>query len=103
MAEDRRQGDRRQTDRRRPLEQKTITISLISFVIFVSLIAITFVTAACFLAVFYERKINEMQNNFYTQELIYPSDDMVYIDVENIVDDSNVSTELITDSNLIVE
>lgn len=105
MLEDRRKGDRRKNGNKEFHEKKTLTVSLTAFVTFVAVIAITFVTTACFLAVYYERRINDIYANYESsQELVYsPIDDIDYFDVENIIDDPNVSTDLITDPNLVEE
>ncbi len=108
MSEDRRQVDRRQADRQNPHEKKTLTVSLTAFVVFVAIIAIVFVLAASFLAVYYEKRIREIIQIYYEatpQELIYTSplddEEIEYFDVENIVTDPNVSTNLITDANVV--
>ena len=65
MSEDRRQVDRRQADRQNPHEKKTLTVSLTAFVVFVAIIAIVFVLAASFLAVYYEKRIREIIQIYY--------------------------------------
>lgn len=112
MSGDRRQVDRRQADRQNSNERKELTMSVTAFVIFVAVIAIVFVLAASFLAVYYEKRISEIiqQNSEILQlyddaaTLIYTTDEEIeYFDVENIVSDPNVSTNLITDANAFEE
>ena len=103
MSEDRRQGDRRKNNSKEIHEKKTLTVTLTAFVTFVAVIAIIFITAACFLAVYYERRINDIYSSYdSSQELVYTEsiDDTDYFDMNNIINDPNASSELITDPDL---
>ena len=105
MAEDRRQKDRRvgekdrrKGDRRDANGRKILTMTLPTFVTIIAVIAIIFVTAAAFMAVYYEKKLDETEaKNDHNSQLQYPVDDNIEsIDISNLVTnptDENISSE----------
>ena len=104
MAEDRRQNDRRvgekdrrKGDRRDSNGRKTLVMTLPTFVTIISVIAIIFVTAAAFMAVYYEKRLDEVENS--TSQLQYPNNDTTeYIDISNLLSDFNNETDNVSNT-----
>lgn len=108
MAEDRRQNDRRvgekdrrKGDRRDANGKKILTMTLPTFVTVIAVIAIIFVTAAAFMAVYYEKRLDEAEvKNDPNSQLQYPIDNTEYIDISNLVlDPTNESLPI--DNNVL--
>lgn len=117
MAEDRRQNDRRvgekdrrKGDRRDANGRKILTMTLPTFVTLIAVIAIIFVTTAAFMAVYYEKKLDEAEvKNDPNSQLQYPIDNTEYIDISNLVlnstneslPDDNTNEDVPTDNNVL--
>lgn len=96
MSEDRRQTDRRvgEPDRRKGdrrnsynSDKKVLTMTLTTFITVVIVVIVIFVTTLAFLAVYFERKLNDAENKAVDPSTLdYPSE---YIDISNIIDDGN--------------
>lgn len=105
MAEDRRQNDRRvgekdrrKGDRRDANGRKILTMTLPTFVTVIAVIAIIFVTTAAFMAVYYEKRLDEAEvKNDSDSQLQYPIDNTEYIDISNLV--LNSTNENLPDDN----